>query len=537
MRALVVLLLVLASLPSALAAAPPLNQPNAYAVVIGISQYREETIPKVAYAVKDAEAMAQMLEKQAGIPKAHIKLMTDGNATGSDFHKLGDWLKIKVRQPDATVYLYYAGHGTPNTKTSEPSLVPWDGDPDFPETLYSLKSLYAALEQLPSTNILVFLDSCFSGAAGRSILAKGARPMVLSIDVPLAASKKVIVMAAATGNQLSSDYDRAEHGLFTHAVLKGLQGAADQDKNGVVTVRELFPYVREQVSATAAEELTREQTPVLLPDEQVLGARSTMRIAMVVPGASDAAQAEAQQELKALRAQKKTLEEQGQQVDLQQEIAEEKRQLAEKQRQIEEKSKKLQAAKLASRSSASDDLNRALEEETKKIKPFQPAAELDLPGWSLSDETLKVAVMDQQVVMEQSKMGKRALEELKAYSSTRQKIINADDLELKELEQTIQSGRLTDSVRQEKQNQFQSKMEVYQRKLGDFNREIKQRQREMVAEYSKKVSAAAQVVAEKNGYAAILDKGSAALIKIVLYYDPALDVTDQLVKEFDRQNK
>src|SRR3990167_3605002 len=98
MHALVLLLLVVAPLASALAATPPLTQPNAYAVVIGISQYREKVIPKVAYAVKDAEAMAQMLEKQAGIPKAHIKLMTDGNATIGDFHKLGDWLKIKVRQ-------------------------------------------------------------------------------------------------------------------------------------------------------------------------------------------------------------------------------------------------------------------------------------------------------------------------------------------------------------------------------------------------------------------------------------------------------
>ena len=158
-----------------------------------------------------------------------------------------------------------------------------------------------------------------------------------------------------------------------------------------------------------------------------------------------------------------------------------------------------------------------------------------LPG--LSAETFKVGVMDQQVVIEQSKTGKRALEELKAYSSTRQKIINADDLELKELEQKIQDGKLTDSARQEKQNQFQSKLEAYQRRLGDFNREIQQKQREMVAEYSKKVHAAAQVVAEKNGYVAILDKGSEAAIKIVLYHQPALDVTDQLVKEFDRQNK
>ncbi|OGW49653.1 MAG: hypothetical protein A2V62_10185, partial [Nitrospirae bacterium RBG_19FT_COMBO_58_9] len=155
----------------------------------------------------------------------------------------------------------------------------------------------------------------------------------------------------------------------------------------------------------------------------------------------------------------------------------------------------------------------------------------------LSAEAVKVGVMDQQMVIEQSKAGKRALEELKAYSTTRQKIINADDQELKELEQTIQEGKLTDSAKQEKQNQFQAKIEAYQRRLGDFNREIQQKQREMVAEYSKKVQAAAQAVGEKNGFIAIIDKGSEAAIKIVLYYQPALDMTDQMVKEFDRQNK
>jgi len=155
----------------------------------------------------------------------------------------------------------------------------------------------------------------------------------------------------------------------------------------------------------------------------------------------------------------------------------------------------------------------------------------------LSDETFKVAVMNQQVVIELSKAGKRALEELKAYSMTRQKIINADDQELKELQQTIQDGKLTDSAKQEKQGQFQAKLDAYQRRLADFNREIQQKQREMVAEYSKKVQAAAQAVGEKNGFVAIIDKGTEAMMKIVLYHRPALDLTDQVVKEFDRQNK
>ena len=156
---------------------------------------------------------------------------------------------------------------------------------------------------------------------------------------------------------------------------------------------------------------------------------------------------------------------------------------------------------------------------------------------ALAADAVKVAVMDQQLVIERSKAGKRALEELKAYQATRQKIINADDQELKELEQSIQEGKLSETAKQEKQNQFQAKLEAYQRRLADFNREVQQKQRETVLEYTKKVQDAAQVVAQREGYIAIIDRGSEAIVRIVIYHQPGLDVTDLVAKEFDKQNK
>ncbi|NJN36931.1 MAG: OmpH family outer membrane protein [Nitrospiraceae bacterium] len=72
---------------------------------------------------------------------------------------------------------------------------------------------------------------------------------------------------------------------------------------------------------------------------------------------------------------------------------------------------------------------------------------------AVAAETFKVAVMDQQAVMEQSKSGKRALEEMKSYSLTRQKIVNADDQELKDMEQSLQdpNSKLSEQAKQEKQ--------------------------------------------------------------------------------------
>jgi outer membrane protein len=152
-------------------------------------------------------------------------------------------------------------------------------------------------------------------------------------------------------------------------------------------------------------------------------------------------------------------------------------------------------------------------------------------------DRMKVAMMDQQQVIERSVAGKRALEDLKSYSTTRQKIIDSDDQELKELEKGVQDANLSEEVRKEKQEHFKTKLEAYQRRIQDFNREVQEKQRAMVAEYAQKIHAAATAVAQKEGYIAVIDRGSDATVKIVLYSHPSINITEQIIKEFDRQNK
>jgi len=165
----------------------------------------------------------------------------------------------------------------------------------------------------------------------------------------------------------------------------------------------------------------------------------------------------------------------------------------------------------------------------------------ELLAWAVNQaqaaDHIKVAMMDQQQVIERSVAGKRALEELKSYSTTRQKIIDSDDQELKELEKGVQDTSLSEEARKEKQEHFRTKLDAYQRRIQDFNREVQEKQRGMVAEYAQKIQAAASVVAQKEGYTAVIDKGSDATVKIVIYSHPSVDLTEHVIKEFDRQNK
>jgi outer membrane protein len=154
-------------------------------------------------------------------------------------------------------------------------------------------------------------------------------------------------------------------------------------------------------------------------------------------------------------------------------------------------------------------------------------------------ETFKVGVVDQQAILERSKAGKRALDGLKEFSTARQRIVSADDEELKRIESELkkEDPSVNDALKREKQEQFRVKFENYQRRLQDFNREIQAKQKQLVEEYQKKIDQAAGAVAEKNGLAAVLDKGNENTLRIVIYAQDSLDVTDQVVKEFDRQNK
>jgi uncharacterized caspase-like protein len=233
---------------------------NAYAIVIGIESYRQK-LPKADYAVADAKTMTEYLTKVMGYPEENVVTLINDRALKSDFEKYFEkWLPNNAEK-DGTVFIYYSGHGAPNVKTGDAYLVPYDGDPSFIEqTGYSLKKLYESLNKLQAKEIIVALDSCFSGAGGRSVLAKGARPLVMTME-SLAIPSKVAVLSASSGDQISSTYEEKGHGLFTYFMLKGI-------KDGITEIGELFDYLKPHVGRTARKVYNNEQTPQLIAPEK-----------------------------------------------------------------------------------------------------------------------------------------------------------------------------------------------------------------------------------------------------------------------------
>jgi hypothetical protein len=243
---------------------------HAYAVVIGIEQYREK-LPKADFADRDAKLVGEYLTKVLGYPEENVIVQVNERATGKDLEKyFENWLPNNVEK-DGSVFVYYSGHGSPNPKTGDAYLVPYDGDPGFLETTgYPLKRLYASLEKLLAKDVTVVLDSCFSGAGGRSVIAQGLRPMGLSAEHAMKAAGKTVVLSASSGEQVSSTYLNQGHGLMTYFFLKGLQGDGDLNKDGIIDMVELYEYVKPNVQKVARKQYNTEQVPQLLASPDVL---------------------------------------------------------------------------------------------------------------------------------------------------------------------------------------------------------------------------------------------------------------------------
>ncbi len=153
-------------------------------------------------------------------------------------------------------------------------------------------------------------------------------------------------------------------------------------------------------------------------------------------------------------------------------------------------------------------------------------------------EAFKMGVVDPQAVLEKSKAGKKALDGLKEYVTTRQKLLSRDEEELRNTEKTFKeaAAKLSDAEKKEKETQFRAKIQDYQKRAQEFNQELQGKQKELVDDYMKRIASATQAVAEKGGFSLVVDKGSEQTIKIVIYNKDTIDLTDQVIKEFDRVN-
>ena len=239
---------------------------NDFAVIIGIENY--QSVAKSEYSLSDAGLVKDYF-KALGFQERNIEFIINERATKSGIEKsIEGWLPNRIKK-GSSVIVYYSGHGAPDPESGNSYIVPYDGDPNYLSmTGYPLQKMYDRLGKSGAKEIIIVLDSCFSGGGGRSILAKGARPLVMTTEVPHILSN-MVVLTATQGSQISTSSSEKGHGVLTYYFLKAI-------KDGKRNIAEIYEFIKPQVE-NEAKQLNVQQSPSISPDIQKLEGRFSLR--------------------------------------------------------------------------------------------------------------------------------------------------------------------------------------------------------------------------------------------------------------------
>jgi esterase/lipase superfamily enzyme len=261
-----------------------------YALLIGVGEcaYSKWSLPVT---VKDVTAVKEILvdPRLCGYPdnNEHIRLLCNDTATCQSILDGLQWLKeVADQDPEATIFIYYSGHGCLNPENGSYYLIPHDADPmDFGTSALAGADFIKAIHSINSKKLLVIFDCCHAegvasgkGTRIESQLPKGIEfklPDGLNFKLPqgfvpksangyfsiLAEGKGVAILSSSDNNQISWIRKDRTCSVFTYHLIEALQGAGNQEGDRVVTVPNIMDYLGKTVPATARSEHQAEQTP------------------------------------------------------------------------------------------------------------------------------------------------------------------------------------------------------------------------------------------------------------------------------------
>ena len=261
---------------------------TAYIIAVGVNEYANPQY-NLKYATADARSFGdEMRRKQTqvgGFERVEVIELLDANATkenilsvlkrlagepGPPTLKAGPVDGLKRVEPEDTVIIYYAGHGTAQAQRFY--LIPHDlgytGERTklTPEGLKTMLAhsisdveLEAAVEGLDAGHLLLIIDACNSGQALEAE-EKRRGPMNSKGLAQLAYEKGMYILTAAQSFQAALEAAQLGHGYLTYALVEeGLKTpvADAEPRDGVLIAREWLNFATERVPRMQEEKMAQ----------------------------------------------------------------------------------------------------------------------------------------------------------------------------------------------------------------------------------------------------------------------------------------
>lgn len=220
-----------------------------WSVVVGVSTY--EHMPTLRFTDDDAYRFYAFLKSPEGgaLPNNQIKLLIDEEATRNNILAALQETLLRADENDVIVF-YYSGHGLAG------SFIPVDYDGFNNRVLHD--EIKQVFEKSRAKHKMIFADACYSG----SLLAMKS-VVNTTIEKYYASFKNtkggLAFFTSSQGEEISLEDGGLRQGIFTHFLIRGLNGEADTNYDKIVTIQEIFDFVSTGVRKYTA----KVQTPVL----------------------------------------------------------------------------------------------------------------------------------------------------------------------------------------------------------------------------------------------------------------------------------
>lgn len=232
------------------------SNPNTFVLIFANEDYKNAA--SVPFAKNDGTVFQKYCQKTLGIPAKNIHYVE--NATFNDMRIQLAWAKdvCEAFEGQASLIVYYTGHGIPDEASGAPYLLPVDGDGRYVASAYNLDEFYQKIGAMNAKSVTVLLDACFSGASRDGNMVAQAKGVVLQ-PRPGKPQGKTVVFAAAQNKETAGFNEAEGHGMFTYFLLKKLQ-----ETKGDVTLSELGDYIITNVKKESVVQAGKKQTPTVL---------------------------------------------------------------------------------------------------------------------------------------------------------------------------------------------------------------------------------------------------------------------------------
>jgi len=148
-----------------------------------------------------------------------------------------------------------------------------------------------------------------------------------------------------------------------------------------------------------------------------------------------------------------------------------------------------------------------------------------------AQQTIKVGIINSQEILEKSIEGKKAIAQLEERNRKNQQDLSKLDEQIRQLETKLNTQQLT--MTQEAilslSADLERKRTERQRMAEDANRDMQELQQRLFLKIQSEVMPVIAKLGQEKGIDVMLDLRASG----VLYFNPAIDLTDEVIKRYD----